>query len=112
MTYPDRIPMQNAKPLRLEEIGTLHFEPMDFKRFKALALAYEAGKEGGTMPTVMNAANEVAVQLFMNGRIPFLQIEEIVERMMDNHQSISLPNLEEILETDSITRKMVYDMVK
>ena len=112
MTYPDRIPMQNAKPLRLEEIGTLHFEQMDFKRFKALALAYEAGKEGGTMPTVMNAANEVAVQLFMNGRIPFLQIEEIVERMMDNHQSISLPNLEEILETDSITRKMVYDMVK
>ena len=89
MTYPDRIPMQNAKPLRLEEIGTLHFEQMDFKRFKALALAYEAGKEGGTMPTVMNAANEVAVQLFMNGRIPFLQIEEIVERMMDNHQSIS-----------------------
>ena len=112
MTYPDRIPMQNAKPLRLEEIGTLHFEQMDFKRFKALALAYEAGKEGGTMPTVMNAANEVAVQLFMKGRIPFLQIEEIVERMMDNHQSISSPNLEAILETDSITRKMVYDMVK
>ena len=64
------------------------------------------------MPTVMNAANEVAVQFFMNGRIPFLQIEEIVERMMDNHQSISSPNLEAILETDSITRKMVYDMVK
>lgn len=112
MTYPDRIPMQNAKPLRLEEIGTLHFEKMDFKRFKALALAYEAGRQGGTMPTVMNAANEVAVQLFMQGRIPFLQIEEIVERMMDNHQSISSPDLEAILETDSITRKMVYDMVK
>ncbi|MGN7386782.1 1-deoxy-D-xylulose-5-phosphate reductoisomerase [Sporosarcina sp. SAFN-015] len=112
MTYPDRITMQNAKPLRLEEISTLHFEKMDFERFKALALAYEAGKEGGTMPTVMNAANEVAVQLFMQGKIPFLQIEEIVERMMDNHQSISSPNLEAILETDSITRKMVYDMVK
>jgi 1-deoxy-D-xylulose-5-phosphate reductoisomerase len=112
MTYPDRIPMQNAKPLRLEEISTLHFEKMDFERFKALALAYEAGKEGGTMPTVMNAANEVAVQLFMQGKIPFLQIEEIVERMMDNHQSISSPNLEAILETDSNTRKMVYDRVK
>ncbi|MCM3637844.1 1-deoxy-D-xylulose-5-phosphate reductoisomerase [Sporosarcina luteola] len=112
MTYPDRIPMQNAKPLRLEEIGTLHFEKMDFNRFKALALAYEAGRQGGTMPTVMNAANEVAVQLFMQGRIPFLQIEEIVERMMDNHQSISSPDLETILETDSSTRKMVYDMVK
>lgn len=112
MTYPDRIPMQNAKPLRLEEIGTLHFEKMDFERFKALALAYEAGRQGGTMPTVMNAANEVAVQLFMKGRIPFLQIEEIVERMMDNHQLITSPDLEAILETDSITRKMVYDMVK
>ncbi|WP_252503577.1 1-deoxy-D-xylulose-5-phosphate reductoisomerase [Sporosarcina sp. Marseille-Q4943] len=112
MTYPDRIPMQNAKPLRLEEIGTLHFEKMDFERFRALALAYEAGKQGGTMPTVMNAANEVAVQLFMKGRIPFLQIEDIVERMMDNHQPISSPDLEAILETDSITRKMVYDMVK
>jgi 1-deoxy-D-xylulose-5-phosphate reductoisomerase len=112
MTYPDRIPMQNAKPLRLEEIGTLHFEKMNLERFKALALAYEAGKEGGTMPTVMNAANEIAVQLFMKGMIPFIQIEEIVERMMDNHQTISAPNLEAILETDSITRKMVYDMVK
>jgi 1-deoxy-D-xylulose-5-phosphate reductoisomerase len=112
MTYPDRIPMQNAKPLRLEEIGTLHFEKMNFDRFKALALAYAAGKEGGTMPTVMNAANEVAVQLFMKGMIPFIQIEEIVERMMDNHHTISAPNLEAILETDSITRKMVYDMVK
>ncbi|WP_432364037.1 1-deoxy-D-xylulose-5-phosphate reductoisomerase [Sporosarcina sp. UB5] len=112
MTYPDRIPMQNAKPLRLEDIGTLHFEKMDFERFKALALAYEAGKQGGTMPTVMNAANEVAVQLFMKGRIPFLQIEEIVERMMDNHQSITSPDLEAILEIDSTTRKMVYDMVK
>ena len=112
MTYPDRIPMQNAKPLRLEEIGTLHFEKMDYERFKALALAYEAGRQGGTMPTVMNAANEEAVQLFMKGNIPFLQIEEIVERMMYNHQSISSPDLETILETDSLTRKMVYDMVK
>ena len=61
LTYPDRIPMQNAKRLRLEEIGTVHFEKMDFTRFKAFALAYAAGKEGGTMPTAMNAANEIAV---------------------------------------------------
>lgn len=112
MTYPDRIPMQNAKPLRLEDIGTLHFEKMDYTRFKALALAYEAGRKGGTLPTVMNAANEVAVQLFMNGKIPFIQIEEIVEKMMDQHQTVSSPNLDVILEVDSSTRKMVYDMVK
>ncbi|WP_339254864.1 1-deoxy-D-xylulose-5-phosphate reductoisomerase [Sporosarcina sp. FSL W8-0480] len=112
MTYPDRIPMQNAKPLRLEEIGILHFEKMDMERYKALALAYEAGREGGTMPTVMNAANEVAVELFMKGEIPFLQIEEIVERMMNQHEKISSPDLETILEIDSLTRKMVYDKVK
>ena len=112
MTYPDRIPMQNAKPLRLEDIGTLHFEKMDYTRFKALSLAYAAGKEGGTMPAVMNAANEIAVQLFMDGKIPFLQIEEIVERMMDQHQTIATPNLDVILEIDSTIRKMVYDIVK
>lgn len=112
MTYPERIPMQNAKPLRLEEIGTLHFEKMDYTRFKALALAYAAGKEGGTMPTVMNAANEIAVQLFMEGKIPFLQIEDIVERMMNQHQTIATPDLDVILEIDLSTRKMVYDIVK
>ncbi|MDW0115700.1 1-deoxy-D-xylulose-5-phosphate reductoisomerase [Sporosarcina thermotolerans] len=112
MTYPDRIQMQNAKPLKLEEIGTLHFEKMDMERYKALALAYAAGREGGTMPTVMNAANEVAVELFMKGEIPFLQIEEIVERMMNQHEKISSPDLETILEIDSLTRKMVYDKVK
>ncbi|WP_336822502.1 1-deoxy-D-xylulose-5-phosphate reductoisomerase [Sporosarcina sp. USHLN248] len=112
MTYPDRIPMQQPKPLRLEEIGALHFEKMDFDRYKALSLAYEAGKEGGTMPAVMNAANEIAVHLFMKGAIPFLQIEEIVERMMNEHQSINAPTLEAVLEADSNTRQKVYDMVK
>ncbi|MBD7983563.1 1-deoxy-D-xylulose-5-phosphate reductoisomerase [Sporosarcina sp. Sa2YVA2] len=112
MTYPDRIPMQNAKPLRLEEIGALHFEKMDYDRFKALALAYAAGKEGGTMPTVMNAANEVAVQLFMDGKIPFLQIEELVERMMDKHQTIAKPDLETILGIDLTVREMVYNSIK
>lgn len=111
MTYPDRMPMQNAKPLRLEEIGALHFERMDFKRFKALALAYEAGRTGGSMPTVMNAANEIAVQLFMMNKIPFLQIEEIVEHMMNEHVTISHPSLDEILEIDSNTRKLVHALV-
>lgn len=112
LTYPDRIPMKNAKPLRLEEIGKLHFEKMDLVRFKALALAYAAGKEGGTMPAAMNAANEVAVALFMKGRIPFIQIEDIIERVMEAHRTISVPDLEAILETDSLTRKLVYAMVE
>ena len=112
LTYPDRIAMQNAKPLRLEEIGKLHFEKMDLERFKALALAYAAGREGGTMPTAMNAANEVAVALFMQGRIPFIQIEDMIERVMDAHRTSSVPDLETILEADSLARKMVYAMVE
>ncbi|ARD49328.1 1-deoxy-D-xylulose-5-phosphate reductoisomerase [Sporosarcina sp. P33] len=112
LTYPDRIPMADAKRLRLDEIGKLHFEKMDYDRFKALSFAYDAGREGGTMPTAMNAANEVAVQLFMEGHISFMQIEEIIEQMMNQHQTIQKPNLEEILETDRITRKKVYGIVK
>ncbi|MEK4024253.1 1-deoxy-D-xylulose-5-phosphate reductoisomerase [Sporosarcina sp. FSL W7-1283] len=112
LTYPDRIPMANAKRLRLDEIGKLHFEKMDYERFKALAFAYDAGREGGTMPTAMNAANEVAVQLFMGGHISFMQIEDIIEQMMEQHETIKEPNLEEILETDRITRKKVYGIVK
>ncbi|WP_301108652.1 1-deoxy-D-xylulose-5-phosphate reductoisomerase [Sporosarcina sp.] len=112
LTYPDRIPMANAKRLRLDEIGKLHFEKMDFERFRALSFAYDAGREGGTLPTAMNAANEVAVQLFMEGRIPFMQIEDIIEQMMDQHNTIKKPDLEEILETDRITREKVYGIVK
>ncbi|WP_303965021.1 1-deoxy-D-xylulose-5-phosphate reductoisomerase [Sporosarcina ureae] len=112
LTYPDRIRMSDAKRLRLDEIGKLHFQKMDYERFKALSLAYDAGREGGTMPTAMNAANEVAVQLFMEGHISFMQIEDIIEKMMDQHQTIQNPDLEEILETDRNTRKKVYGIVK
>lgn len=111
LTYPERIPMQNAKQLRLEEIGRLHFEKMDFTRFKALALAYVAGKEGGTMPAAMNAANEIAVGLFMKGKIPFLEIDTIVERVMETHQTIQKPTLEAIMEVDLNTREIVYTMI-
>lgn len=111
LTYPDRIPMQNAKRLRLEEVGRLHFEKVDLERFKALALAYAAGKEGGTMPTAMNAANEEAVALFMQGKIPFLQIDDIVERVMETHETVAAPDLEAIMEVDSLTRKIVYTMI-
>ncbi len=112
LTYPNRIPMQNGKRLRLEEIAQLHFEKMDFERFKALALAYEAGRTGGTMPTAMNAANEIAVGLFMAGKIPFLKIDDIVERVMNEHETIVKPSLEAILEVDQRTRSTVYDMIQ
>ncbi|MBD7907097.1 1-deoxy-D-xylulose-5-phosphate reductoisomerase [Sporosarcina gallistercoris] len=112
LSYPERIPMENPQRLKLEDIGKLHFEKLDLTRFKALALAYEAGRIGGTMPTAMNAANEMAVSQFMAGRIPFVQIDELVERAMEQHQPIQKPDLETILETDKQTRKIVHSMIK
>ncbi|HLG26935.1 MAG TPA: 1-deoxy-D-xylulose-5-phosphate reductoisomerase [Paenisporosarcina sp.] len=112
LSYPDRLPRKHAKRLNLVEIGKLHFEEMDLQRFRALQLAYDAGRAGGTMTTVLNAANEATVALFLNGDIRFLQIEEFIERVMDKHAVISTPDLETILHVDAITRKAVQNMVK
>ncbi|MFC6038327.1 1-deoxy-D-xylulose-5-phosphate reductoisomerase [Paenisporosarcina macmurdoensis] len=112
LSYPDRLPRKQAKRLNLVEIGKLHFEEMDLQRFRALQLAYDAGRAGGSMTTVLNAANEAAVALFLNGDIRFLQIEEFIERVMDKHVVITTPDLETILHVDAMTRKAVQNMVK
>lgn len=107
LTYPDRFPLPSAKRLNLAEIGTLHFKNMDLDRFRCLKLAYEAGKAGGSYPTVLNAANEAAVEAFLTGRITFLQIEDYVEKALDQHQMIVKPSLPEIEEIDRKTRNYV-----
>lgn len=112
LTYPDRFPRAEAKRLNLAEIGKLHFQPMDFVRFRALQLAFDAGRAAGTMTTVLNAANEQAVAMFLDGQISFLQIEELIERAMHEHALIHQPDLETILHTDAETRKSVKDMLK
>ena len=91
-------------------MGTLHFEKMSVERFRCLAFAFEAGKIGGTMPTVLNAANEEAVRLFLDGRISFLEIEEKVEAALRWHKPISHPSLEEIRSVDNETRVFVQDV--
>lgn len=112
LSYPDRLPLVGGQRLNLAQIGQLHFKEVDFERFRALQLAYDAGRAGGTMLTAMNAANEAAVALFLQEKITFLQIEELIERVMDQHQNILLPDLETILHVDSETRKTVLGMVK
>lgn len=112
LTYPERIPLQNSQRLNLAEIGKLHFEEMDFTRYKALQLAYDAGRTGGTILTAMNAANEAAVAAFLRGEISFLGIDEVIERIMDEHSTIAKPDLATILAVDSETRKRVADMIK
>lgn len=99
-SHPDRLPMNN--PLDFNTLGQLNFKPMDFERFKMLKLAYEAIKIGGTMPAVMNAANEYAVDRFLKGEISFLDIEKIVELRMNEHKVIDGPDLETILYYDKL----------
>jgi 1-deoxy-D-xylulose-5-phosphate reductoisomerase len=85
--------------------GTLTFAKPDPKRYPSLSLAYRAAEAGGTMPAVMNAANEAAVGLFLDRKIGFLDIVRAVRRIMDAHEVVSNPRLDQILEADSWARK-------
>ncbi|MCD1257783.1 1-deoxy-D-xylulose-5-phosphate reductoisomerase [Paenibacillus athensensis] len=103
LTYPQRLSTPTA-PLDLAAIGRLHFRAMDFERFPCLRLAYACGRQGGTAPTVFNAANEVAVARFLRGEIAFLQIERIIEEALAAHQMVSRPALEDIHAADAWAR--------
>jgi 1-deoxy-D-xylulose-5-phosphate reductoisomerase len=112
LSYPERLPRSTAERLDLAKIGQLHFEHVDFNRFHCLDFAYQAGKMGGTILTVMNAANEAAVGAFLQEKIKFLEIEDIIEKMMNDHVNIQHPDLETILHVDKETRKTVQSMLK
>lgn len=111
LSYPDRHPMHSSKRLNLAEVGQLHFKEMDYSRFRCLHLAVEAGKKGGTLPTVLNAANEVAVDAFLKGKIKFLQIEDLIEKALSAHTNIQNPDLDLIQETDKETRNYVQTLL-
>lgn len=103
-SYPERIYKDN--PLDFDTISTLNFKPMDLERFKMLKFAYDALEIGGTMPAVMNAANEFAVAEFLNGKIEFLEIEDIVESRMNQHKVVQNPDLETILYYDALYKRV------
>jgi 1-deoxy-D-xylulose-5-phosphate reductoisomerase len=111
LTYPDRLPLPSAKRLNLASVGKLHFQEMDVERFRCLGFAYEAGKKGGTMPTVLNAANEAAVAAFLEGKIRFLQIENLIEKALSVHQTIEHPSLSLIQEVDIETRQYIHSLL-
>ncbi|MGI6113741.1 MAG: 1-deoxy-D-xylulose-5-phosphate reductoisomerase [Mahellales bacterium] len=102
--YPDRR-INNVKRLDLMEIGRLEFYKPDYVTFKALDYAYKALQIGGTMPTVLNAANEVAVDLFLNRRIKFIEIYEIIEGELNRHVPVFNPSIEDIINIDREVRK-------
>nr|MBO2471791.1 1-deoxy-D-xylulose-5-phosphate reductoisomerase [Bacillota bacterium] len=105
LLYPRRMPSP-VRRLSLADVGQLTFELPDRERFPALELAYEAARQGGTMPAVLNAANEVAVQLFLQRRIGFLDIPRLVERAMADHEP-QAATLENVLAADRWARNVV-----
>jgi len=103
LTYPERAGNDRVQT-NFAKLGSLTFEEPDVGRFPALNLARQAGEVGGTMPAVLNAANEVAVEAFCNCRISFDQISRVVANVMERHQLIAHPGLDEILSADAWAR--------
>ena len=104
LTYPERAASERVQT-NLARLGQLTFEEPDTDRFPSLGLARRAGEAGGTLPAVLNAANEMAVEAFVNRKISFVEISRRVERVMDRHAGVSNPTLAQILEADAWARR-------
>lgn len=105
-TYPERLPSTDTQ-VNFKDLGKMTFYEPDRKTFRCLNLAEKAGKIGGTMPTIINAANEVAVNCFLNGKVKFLEIADIVERAMNEFSSNQNPSINDIIETDREVRETI-----
>ena len=103
LTYPERHECQ-LPPLDLTTVSGLHFEAPDHDRFPCIGLAYRALSEGGTLPAAMNAANEEAVEAFLNERICLTEIPQVIESVMDDHQNLPAKDIETILKADHDAR--------
>ena len=106
LSHPDRLP-SGVEKLDLIGLNSLHFEAPQKEKFPCLGLAYAALQAGGVMPAVLNAANEVAVDLFLQGRIGFTDIPRTIEYAMSRAQNVSAPSLEDICQTDADTRALL-----
>jgi 1-deoxy-D-xylulose-5-phosphate reductoisomerase len=104
LTYPERLPT-GLRRLNLTELGSLNFQKPDLKKFPSLELAFEAARVSGSMPAVLNAADEEAVEAFLKGRIDFLSIYKIVEKVVLRHTIVKNPSLQAILQADEWARK-------
>jgi 1-deoxy-D-xylulose-5-phosphate reductoisomerase len=111
LSFPRRLALK-SKRLNLTDIGTLTFCEPDFLRFPCLKLCLDAGKSGGTAPVVLNAANEIAVQAFLDGRIAFTRIAEIIRTALEKHDPVKVDGLEIIEDIDRKTRLSVEQMMK
>jgi 1-deoxy-D-xylulose-5-phosphate reductoisomerase len=112
LTYPDRLPAARVKRLDLARLGTLAFCQPEPRRFPCLSLALEAGRSGGTFPAVMAAADEVAVEHFLAGRIGFTDIPRAIEATLTAHQGMAEPSLDEVLAADAWARRWAEDWLR
>jgi 1-deoxy-D-xylulose-5-phosphate reductoisomerase len=110
LTYPRRLPL-NSPRLDLCQVGQLTFETPDTTRFPGLALGYAAARAGGTMPAVLNAANEMAVAAFLNGRLDFMGIPQTVEATMEAHRHEPLESLEQVLAVNHWARGFAQGLI-
>lgn len=101
LTYPERWVNAFVEDLDLVKTGTLSFEAVDYRRFPCLELALEAGRKGGCYPAVLSAADEVAVELFLAGKIGFMEIGEMIGKVLSLHRDCADPSIEDILEADA-----------
>jgi 1-deoxy-D-xylulose-5-phosphate reductoisomerase len=111
LTYPERKP-NCLEPLDFSRLAQLTFEDPDLERFPCLGLAFEALRQGGTMPAVLNAANEVAVQAFLDGKIRLPDIALVNKTVMERHQTREAADLETILETDARARAEAFELLR
>lgn len=111
LSYPKRLPL-NIKKLNLMEVKNLSFEKPNFELFPCLGYAYDAGSIGGTMPAVLNAVNEIAVYAFLDNKIKFLDIARLINKMMQEHNIIKNPNLNQILDVDKKIKEETWEVIE
>ncbi|NBI07894.1 1-deoxy-D-xylulose-5-phosphate reductoisomerase [Senegalia massiliensis] len=111
LTYPDRI-NNNLEKLNLTDVYKLTFESPDLETFPSLSLAYRALRENGTMPSVLNASNEVLVDLFLKEKIKFYDIPNTIENILDIHKNIKNPTIDDVLYSDDWARRKVKELLK
>ena len=111
LSYPQRLE-NTVPPLELDAIGKLTFERPDSESFPCLGFAYDALREGGTMPAVLNAANEVMVNAFLKGRIPFTHIPVIIKKTMHSHKTQKAAELDAVIDADRWAREKAGEYIK
>lgn len=115
LSYPQRLKGVDTgfiRPLRWSEVARLNFEPLDIQRFPCFRLALEAAQRGGTYPSALVGADEEAVELFLAGKIGFLEIADVIEAVLERHQSIEQPDIAATIEVSTWARRMARELCK